>query len=98
MGLLLAMILTATGAASAVPPTPLGQAGPAPWQYHGVVFGGGEWSSVNAPLGSAASDASLRAAVASGASAVRLIPTCASPRRGAPANCNHLIRDADCFL
>lgn len=47
----------------------------ASWAYHGVVFGAGEWSSVDAPLGSAAADASLRAAIASGASSIRLIPT-----------------------
>ena len=47
----------------------------APWAYHGVVFGAGEWSSTDAPLGSARSDESLRAAIASGASAIRLIPT-----------------------
>jgi len=47
----------------------------APWAYHGVVFGGGEWSSVDAPLGSAGAEASLRAAIASGASTIRLIPT-----------------------
>lgn len=39
------------------------------------MFGGGEWSSVDAPLGSAAADVSLRAAIASGASTIRLIPT-----------------------
>eukprot|EP01043_Picozoa_sp_COSAG02_P083587 COSAG02_NODE_21575_length_782_cov_1.898975_1_plen_246_part_10 len=39
------------------------------------MFGGGEWSSVDAPLGTAAADTSLRAAIASGASTIRLIPT-----------------------
>jgi hypothetical protein len=45
------------------------------WDHHGVVFGGGEWSSTDAPLGSARADASLRAALESGASTIRLIPT-----------------------
>ena len=64
-----------------LPPTTARQAAPAPWRYHGVVFGGGEWSSADAPLGSAASDSSLRAAIASGASAIRLIPTCEPSHR-----------------
>lgn len=61
-------LLTATAATAAT-------AAANPWEYHGVVFGGGEWSSADAPLGSARADSSLHAAVASGASTVRLIPT-----------------------
>ena len=55
------------------PATP--SAAPPRWDYHGVVFGGGEWSSADAGLGTAPADTALRAAVASGASAIRLIPT-----------------------
>ena len=46
-----------------------------PFEYNGVVFGGGEWSTPDTSLGTASSASSLRAAVASGASSVRLIPT-----------------------
>ena len=45
------------------------------WPYHGVIFGAGEWTTTSAGLGTATSDAALRAAVLSGASTIRLIPT-----------------------
>jgi hypothetical protein len=44
------------------------------WEHHGVVFGGGEWTSPSASLGSAAAETSLRAAAAAGVNSIRLIP------------------------
>ena len=46
------------------------------WNYHGVVFGGGEWTAAGeALLGSAGANASLAAAANAGAGAIRVIPT-----------------------
>ena len=46
------------------------------WNYHGVVFGGGEWGADGAALGSGGANASLQAAVAqAGVTTIRLIPT-----------------------
>ena len=59
----------------ALVPAVAAAAAAAPWEYHGVVFGAGEWSSTDAPLGSSRADSSLHAAIASGASTIRLIPT-----------------------
>ena len=77
-GLVLRRLLLSllAAASSAAPPSSAAvQSSAPPWQFHGVVFGGGEWSSAAAPLGSPQADASLRAAVTAGASAIRLIPT-----------------------
>lgn len=54
------------------------------WGTHGVVFGAGEGSSPSAPLGSAAANASLRAAAAAGANALQLRPAwfIDAPRNG----------------
>ena len=48
---------------------------PPKWEYHGVVFGGGEWSTIDAAFGTPAAKQSLRAAVAAGASSVRFLQT-----------------------
>jgi hypothetical protein len=69
LALLPAAVAAAAGATTA------DTAASPPWEYHGVVFGAGEWSSTDAPLGSARADSSLHAAIASGAGTIRLIPT-----------------------